>query len=92
MSQVRATLRIRGRVQGVSYRYFTSRTAQSLGLSGWVRNLPTGEVEAVLEGPRSDVQKMIEWCQEGPPAARVDEVLIDWEDCRHEFTDFSVRR
>jgi len=92
MSQVRATVRIRGRVQGVSYRYFTSRTAESLGLTGWVRNLPNGDVEAIFEGQRSEIQKIIAWCQEGPPAAQVDEVLIDWEDGRNEFSDFSVRR
>ncbi|PLY03280.1 MAG: acylphosphatase [Desulfuromonas sp.] len=92
MSQVRATLRIRGMVQGVSYRYYTAQTAQALNLTGWVRNLPSGEVEAILEGPRSDIQKMIEWCHEGPPAARVDEVSIDWEDGRHEFSDFTIRR
>jgi len=92
MSEVRATVRIRGLVQGVSFRYFTSRTARVHGLTGWVRNLPNGDVEAVFEGPRGEVQRLIDWCQEGPPAARVDEVLVDWEDSRHEFSDFSVRR
>lgn len=92
MRPVRATVRIRGIVQGVNFRYFTRRVALEHQITGWVRNLPDGDVEAVLEGKESDVRKMIEWCQEGPSAARVDEILIDWEDYRGEFSDFEVRR
>lgn len=92
MRPARATVRIRGVVQGVNFRYFTRRTALEHRLTGWVRNLPDGDVEAVFEGKESDVRKMIEWCQEGPSAARVDEILIDWEDFRGEFSDFEVRR
>jgi acylphosphatase len=57
-----------------------------------VRNLPDGDVEAVFEGRESEVRKVIAWCHEGPSAARVDEILIDWEDYRGEFGDFEVRR
>jgi acylphosphatase len=78
-------------VQGVSYRYYTAMTAQSLGINGWVRNLPSGEVEALFEGQRSEVEKMIDWCRSGPSAARVDEVLVDWQDSQNEFSDFSIR-
>ncbi len=91
MKPVRATVRIRGRVQGVSFRYFTSRTADQYGVTGWVRNLPDGDVEAIFEGRESTVRQMVEWCRQGPPAARVDEVLIDWEEARGEFTNFKVR-
>jgi len=92
MRPVRATVRIRGFVQGVNFRYFTRRTALEHRLTGWVRNLSNGDVEAVFEGKESDVRKMIDWCHGGPSAARVDEILIDWEDYRGEFSEFEVRR
>ncbi len=92
MKAVRATVRIRGIVQGVNFRYFTRRTALEHQLTGWVRNLPDGDVEAVFEGKESDVRKVLDWCHEGPSAARVDEILIDWEDFRGEFGTFEVRR
>ena len=92
MKPIRASLRIRGVVQGVNFRYFTRRTAVEYGVSGWVRNLPNGDVEAVFEGRESDVRKIIDWCRVGPSAARVEELLIDWEDYRGEFEGFRVVR
>lgn len=92
MRPVRATVRIRGVVQGVNFRYFTRRAALEHQITGWVCNLPDGDVEVVLEGKESNVRKVIAWCHEGPSAARVDEILIDWEDFRGEFSDFEVRR
>ncbi len=92
MRMVRATVRIRGLVQGVSFRYFTRRTAESHQLTGWVRNLPTGDVEAIFEGRESQVRAVLEWCKEGPSAARVEEILVDWEDWRGEFESFEVLR
>lgn len=92
MKQVRATVRIRGRVQGVNFRYFTRRTALDHNVTGWVRNLPNGDVEAIFEGRETMVRKVIEWCRQGPDAAIVEEILIDWEDYRGEFDDFSVHR
>lgn len=90
MKQVRATIRLRGLVQGVNFRNFTNSKAQENNVTGWVRNLPNGEVEAVLEGRESDVKKVIEGCQEGPGGSRVDEVLVDWEDYRGEFDRFKT--
>jgi acylphosphatase len=92
MRPVRATVRIKGDVQGVSFRYFTRRTAQEHQVSGWVRNLATGEVEAIFEGSVSAVQKVIDWCRRGPPAARVEGIDIHWEEFRGEFDSFKVRR
>lgn len=63
---------IEGRVQGVWYRAWTQKTAAALGLSGWVRNLPDGRVEALFQGPAGRVREMINACRSGPPAARVD--------------------
>lgn len=65
-----------GRVQGVGYRAWCRREAKSLGLSGWVRNCATGEVEAVFCGPPDRVDLMLDACRRGPDWARVDEVRI----------------
>ena len=63
--------RIEGRVQGVGYRDWTVGQARALGLSGWVRNLADGRVEALFHGPGETVARMLEACRRGPPAARV---------------------
>ncbi len=71
-----------GRVQGVFFRAETRRIAKELGVSGWVRNVPDGSVEAVFEGPPEMVEKAIEWCREGPPGAIVQKVeMYDENPC-----------
>ncbi|MCK7507493.1 MAG: acylphosphatase [Desulfobacterales bacterium] len=67
---------VSGRVQGVFFRSETQRTATKLNLAGWVRNRGDGLVEALLEGEDIDVDKMIVWCHQGPPAARVDHLDV----------------
>jgi acylphosphatase len=62
---------VRGRVQGVGFRYDTVRVARGLGLRGWVRNTAEGHVELVAEGPAEHVERLLAWCRQGPPAARV---------------------
>lgn len=89
--KTRARLIISGRVQGVFYRAFTEDVARSLGLSGWVRNLPDGKVEAVFEGNRASIQKAVTACHEGPPAARVDDIDLRWEDFTGKFSSFFVK-
>ena len=91
MTILRAHLSIHGRVQGVNFRYYTCQRALSLGLTGWVRNLWDGRVEAVFEGEEAFVREMVEWCQTGPPAARVDSVEVTWGSPSGEFDDFEVR-
>jgi len=88
---IRATARIHGRVQGVFYRQSTLETARRLGVTGWVRNLPDGCVEAVAEGPAEAVRDLVAWCQQGPPAANVTSVDVDWSDATGEFPSFSIR-
>ena len=70
----RVRLRISGRVQGVYYRGATKDEAHRLGVSGWVRNLPDGSVEALLEGPPDAVRALVAWCRVGPPGAVVTDV------------------
>jgi len=83
---------IKGRVQGVFFRAATQQEAEDLNLTGWVRNMPDGRVEAVFQGEDKNVDKMLRWCHSGPPAARVEEVLASEEPCQNEFNDFTVRR
>ncbi len=89
--KARAHLFISGRVQGVYYRGFTAETAESLGLTGWVRNLPDRRVEAVFEGEREAIETAIRKCYEGPPASRVTDINVTWEEKAEDFPDFSVR-
>lgn len=92
MNRTRATLLISGRVQGVAFRHYTSQCAQGQGVSGWVRNLPSGEVEALLEGEADAVNSVIDWCRQGPPAAQVAEAKIEWGTYSGEFIGFVIRR
>ena len=69
-------LMIRGRVQGVSYRWWTVGAATQRGLNGWVRNRRDGSVEVLVSGPMAAVDDLIEACRRGPPAARVTDIEI----------------
>ena len=91
MSNIRVRLIIEGRVQGVWFRDSTRRMAKSLGVTGWVRNLPDGNVEAVAEGPEEQVQKLVEWCHQGPPHARVTHVQQFQEQWKGQFHDFEIK-
>ncbi|MDP7033547.1 MAG: acylphosphatase [Planctomycetota bacterium] len=82
---------ISGRVQGVFFRASTRKTARRLGLSGWVRNLSDGRVEALAEGPESEVNRWLEWCRSGPPVARVEEVETVWEEVQGDLEGFDLR-
>ena len=79
MTKSRAHVVISGRVQGVFYRASCRDEATARGLAGWVRNAPDGSVEAVFEGPESDVLAILEWCRRGPPSAAVTGVDVAWE-------------
>lgn len=83
---------IQGRVQGVFFRMETKQEAQAHGVTGWVRNLPDGAVEAVFEGEKDKVETVLAWCRQGPSAARVDSVDITEEPCTGEFAAFSITR
>jgi len=76
----RAHIFVSGQVQGVFFRAFVSQKRQSLGLSGWVRNLPDGRVEAVAEGQEAKINQLVRWCRVGPPQARVQSVQVTWEE------------
>ena len=91
VKKVRAHLLIFGRVQGVSFRYYTIDMAQSLGIKGWVRNCWDGKVEIVIEGDEEKVKELINWCYQGPGSAIVEKIDIEWGKYRGEFKTFSIR-
>jgi acylphosphatase len=74
---VRVRALISGKVQGVWFRAWTQQEAEKRGLSGWVRNLTDGRVEAVFAGPQAQVEDMLSACRDGPPLAQVEAVETD---------------
>lgn len=91
-SQVALRVRVSGRVQGVFFRDSTRREAETLGLSGWVRNLPDGRVEALFVGTRDACEKALAFVRVGPPHAHVTGVEFEWEsDPRDVPSKFTVR-
>ena len=90
MSLCQAHIFISGKVQGVFYRASCQDVAVRYGLNGWVRNLPTGQVEVLVQGNKENLEKFIEWCKKGPPSARVIDVNINWENVSEIFNGFGV--
>ena len=82
---------ITGRVQGVSFRYYTQETAVHLGVTGWVRNLADGAVEVVAEGPPDKLDALLKFLRRGPRAAHVTSVNVEWRAPGGNFEDFHVR-
>jgi len=82
---------VSGLVQGVGFRHNLYRKALKLGLSGWVRNLPDGRVEAVAQGERPAVEQLLDWCRHGPALARVDRVDPAWETANQLFSSFEIQ-
>ena len=91
LGQKRVYVIIRGRVQGVSFRYSTRKEAERLSLTGWVKNSCDGTVEAVFEGSDEKVAEMLDWLQHGPPSARVDELVTRQEQPVSTALSFVVR-
>lgn len=89
---IRMHLHISGRVQGVFFRDTTSQMAESMGLTGYVKNLIDGRVEIVVEGKKGDVDRLVQWCHTGPRGAIVKSVEIHNEPYHGEFKFFEVRR
>ncbi len=91
MAWVRRHVWVSGRVQGVFFRQFTLEQARKLGVVGFVRNLPDGRVEAILEGPEEKVTQLVERMRQGPPMARVENLQVVSEPPTQEFSDFEIR-
>jgi acylphosphatase len=82
---------VRGRVQGVGFRYFVLREAMDLDLTGWVANGPDSSVRCVAEGPRARLEALLHLLEAGPPSARIDRVDVVWEPARDAFRSFEIR-
>ena len=91
MSTARAHVLVSGKVQGVFFRQTTMREAQSQGVTGWVRNLPDGRVEAVFMGEEAAVKALVDFVRRGPRGARVSDVEVNWEQVTEEFQGFEIR-
>ena len=89
MKTVRLT--IIGKVQGVFYRATAKDVADLTGVKGWVRNLPDNNVEITATATEESLQKFINWCKQGPPKAKVDDVIVEQLD-REEFSGFRIIR
>ncbi len=92
MAKARARVLISGLVQGVFFRHNMRQMAESLSVTGWVRNTFDGSVEATVEGDAGDIDRLIEWCRTGPPAAEVEDVKVERSSYTGEFAGFHVRR
>jgi acylphosphatase len=86
----RAHVLVSGQVQGVFFRDSTRQKAEELGLSGWVKNVPEGQVEALFEGPSQSIREMVDWCKEGPQRASVENVDVDFESAGGDLETFEV--
>jgi acylphosphatase len=82
---------VRGRVQGVNFRDYVLTRARFLGLVGYVRNLPDGRsVEVVAEGPRPDLEQLLDHLRDGPRMSRVDALDVEWGDPAGDYSHFAV--
>jgi acylphosphatase len=89
--KIRAHVIVTGKVQGVFYRAETAAKARRLNITGWVRNLADGRVEAVFEGDETNVQKIIDFCRSGPPNAYVVDLDVRRREWTGEFRNFAIR-
>ena len=90
MSKSRAHVYVSGKVQGVCFRASTQDKALMLGIRGWVKNCMDGGVEAIFEGEKDAVDKIVTWCKSGPPGALVKKLDVHSEAYTGEFEEFSI--
>ena len=88
----RLIARIRGKVQGVWFRNSAREQARNLGVNGWVANRPDGSVEICAEGPKPKLERLLAWCHQGPPAAKVPLVDPEWLPATGEYEGFNIIR
>jgi Acylphosphatases len=87
---IAAKIYVSGLVQGVFFRAYTRNVARTLGLKGWVRNLPDGRVEIYAEGEEESLKKLVEWCKIGPPHAIVEDVKVEWCEYSGKYGSFDI--
>ena len=84
-------LLIKGKVQGVFFRATAKEIAESLGITGWIKNTEEGYVESIAIGTEEKVQKFIEWCKQGPSGARVMDIVVSYTEDQH-LSSFKIIR
>lgn len=90
IKEVRVYMLVSGLVQGVFFRDGIQRKALELGLTGWVKNLTDGKVEIIAEGEKERVEELVEWTEEGPVTAKVDNLEVGWQEYTGEFDSFKI--
>ena len=88
LTSVQAT--VYGRVQGVFFRDFVARRADELGVTGYVHNLPQGTVKVTAEGERKQLERLLGYLKEGPPAAKVEKVVVEWGKYTGNYPNFKI--
>jgi len=83
-------IKITGKVQGVGFRYFVLRQAQELGITGWVSNKPNGDVEALVQGEKADLEQFVAKVKEGPSFSRVEDVSLNWLNKAEQYFGFEI--
>lgn len=81
---------VKGRVQGVAFRYHARNFAHQIKVYGWIRNLTNGDVELMVEGTKNSVEEMVKWCKIGPPMALVENVVVDWLPFSGKYMQFKI--
>lgn len=89
--KVGAHILVSGRVQGVAFRYYARNIASQLGVGGWIKNLPDGKVELLVEGSKNSVEEMVEWCKRGPRMAEVEDIEVDWLPYSGKYNEFQLK-
>jgi acylphosphatase len=87
---MQARIIILGFVQGVGYRRFVKWNAKKLGLTGWVKNTGDGRVEALIQGSKEAIEKLVKVCEKGPFLSEVKSVVVDWEKQESTFDSFEI--
>lgn len=82
---------VKGRVQGVGFRWFSRQQAERFGIKGWVKNLPNGDVAIFAEGEQAAVDAFMEAIQQGPSFAYVEEMLVSEQPVDHRYSTFEVK-
>ena len=82
---------VSGIVQGVFFRAYTQQEAIAIGVTGWVRNTPDGDVEILAQGTKEQLERLIVWCHKGSPSSKVENVAVTWEKPGAGFGSFSIR-
>ena len=88
---IQLEIKVKGRVQGVGFRYFVRGKAKELNIKGWVRNTRDGGVEILAEGDTADLETFADWVKIGPPLSRVDNIVINRFDKLEDFTNFEIK-